>query len=264
MDRLKREASLLSSKAWAEIDEAAIDVIKNTITTRRLFHLEGPKGWDYAAVNEGRLGPVDDNKKTKVRAAQYKIFPLTEARIEFNLNKWEMDNIERGAKDIDLGPLEDAVKELVLFEENAVYNGYAKGNISGMDKTAKHVMKMPAEANQILKAVAEAKYQMLESYVEGPYTLVVSQEVYDRLNVIHEGMSLYKLVEKIIGGRIIRSKAVKGAFLIREDLEDLALTVGQDYAIGYVRDEGEEVKLFATLSFTFRILDEEAYVKFTL
>lgn len=264
MDRFKREASLFSDRAWAEIDDTATAVIKNTTTTRMLFDIQGPKGWTFNAVDEGRLESVKGSKSTPVKAGRYKVHPLTEARVEFQLDRWEVDNIERGAKDVDWAPLETAIEALVMFEENAIYNGYANGDIIGLETSAKHVMAFPQEANAILDALATAKYTLMGSYVEGPYSLVVSQDVYKRLNVIHDGVNLYALVERIIGGRIIRSKAVKGAFLMKEDFEDFELTVGQDYAIGFVRDEGEKVKLFATLSFTFRILDPEGFVKFTL
>ena len=47
----------------------------------------------------------------------YEVKPLIETRFSFQLNKWEMDNLGRRAKDIDLSPLEKAVKKSALFEK---------------------------------------------------------------------------------------------------------------------------------------------------
>ena len=37
-------------------------------------------------------------------AGIYEVKPLIETRFSFQLNKWEMDNLSRRAKDIDLSP----------------------------------------------------------------------------------------------------------------------------------------------------------------
>jgi uncharacterized linocin/CFP29 family protein len=55
MDLLKRELAPLAREAWDEIDERAVDVLKTHLSARKVVRVEGPKGWDYTSITEGRL-----------------------------------------------------------------------------------------------------------------------------------------------------------------------------------------------------------------
>lgn len=263
MDILKRRLAPISSEAWKEIDERAKEVLKSILSARKVLKINGPKGWDYTVVSEGRLENIkseDDSLST----GTFKVKPLVEVRSRFVLNKWELDNIERGADDIDLSALEEAVEKIALFEEEALYNGNKDAGIIGLSQAAEHKMKLGKDGNEILKNIGEAKYALFNSYVSPPYDLVVSPEAYKRLNVVYEGANLIELIEKLIEGKVIRSKVVKGALLLPPRDEDFDFVVGQDFSIGYENDDNKTVTLFATESFTFRVLDESKIVNFTL
>lgn len=139
MDLLKRNQAPISEEAWVEIDSTAKEAIKSFLTTRRVLSVDGPKGINFTAVNEGRLEKIDGQKMGEVSAGQYIVHPLVEARVSFELSKWELDNILRGAKDIELDALEEASQKLALFEENLVYNGYKPAGIKGTFESAKTV-----------------------------------------------------------------------------------------------------------------------------
>lgn len=264
MDILKRRSAPITAAAWEEIDSTAKDVIINHLSGRKVIEVNGPYGWDFTSVNEGRLVELDkQTKEGEVHTGTYKLKPLVEARVSFKLNKWELDNIERGSKDINLDALEEACEKLALFEEEAIYNGYKKGEIKGLSEVKTHKIKLGNDGKTILQGIGEAKYILMSAYAEGPYDLIVSQGVYEKLNSIYEGAYLFDFVEKIIGGSIIRSKVIKGAVMIPHKDEDFELTVGQDFAIGYEKETDQEVQLFVTESFTFRILDENKVVVFS-
>lgn len=263
MDILKRRIAPISELAWEEIDETAVDVIKSILSARMGLKLNGPKGWDYNAVPEGRLDVLEENEDG-VSTGTYRLQRLVEARRIFVLNKWELDNIERGAKDIDLDALEEAAEQLALFEENLIFKGYEPAGIVGLSEAAEHQMTFGKEANTILKNIGNARYKLFNSYVLPPYDLFVSPEAYDRLNQIYQGSHLLRLVEKLIEGKVIRSKVVEGAVMIPHKDDDLELTVGQDFSVGYEWDDAETVTLFITESLAFRVLDEGKIVNFKL
>lgn len=262
-DILKRKDAPITLSAWDEIDSRAKEVLTSILTTRKILSLNGPKGWDYNAVPEGRL-EVYNNDPEKVSVGMFKTKNLIEVRRSFSLNKWELDNITRGAKDIDLSPLEKAVEEIGLFEESTIYNGYKKGGIDGLSQKATHKFSFGKNPDDILSTIGEAKYTLYNSYVQPPFVMVVSPEVYDLFNQLYDGTLLSKVIEKLIGGSIFRSKSVKGAILVPLDNEDLEFTVGQDFSIGYESEDNETVTLFITESFTFRILDEQIICKFEM
>ncbi|RVU55545.1 family 1 encapsulin nanocompartment shell protein [Anaerosphaera multitolerans] len=265
MDVLKRNIAPLSTEAWSEIDKRAKEVIRSILSARRVLEVNGPKGWDYTSIQIGRLKDLDViEREHSVRTGIFETQNLVEARISFDLNKWELDNVQRGAKDVDLTNLEKACEELAKFEEDAIYNGYEKGNIKGLSQVAGHKLKFGKEGNEILKAVGDGKYKLFNSYVEEPFDLIVSPEAYNAINIVYDGVYLMDSIEDIIGGKIIRSKVLKGALLIPHRDEDLEFTVGQDFAIGFERELDKRVRLFVTESFTFRVLDENKIVYYSM
>ena len=61
---------------------------------------------------------------------------------------------------------------------------------------------------------------------------------------------------------MVLASAIEGAILLPYDSSDLELTIGQDFEIGYDSHDSKEVTLFATESFTFRVLEPKAIVVF--
>ena len=134
----------------------------------------------------------------------------------------------------------------------------------GLKEVAAHNLGFGKDAVSILSAISEARFLLMESYVEKPYSLVVGREAYKLLNTVHEGYPLIKTVSSIIDGKVILSEAVEGAFLMPYDHEDIELTIGQDFSIGYENHDDKKIKLFITESLTFRVLDEKLIVKFNI
>ena len=134
-----------------------------------------------------------------------------------------------------------------------------------MTAASEKTFELGKSGDEILRAISEAKYSLMDNYAEGPYDLVLSPEAYDRLNQIYEGAPLLPIVGKLLdGGVILRSKSVNGAIMIPHRHEDLELTIGQDFAIAYDSYDEENVNFFVTESFTFRILDESIIAAFTV
>ena len=258
MDMFKRELAPLSSEAWSEIEARAKQVLLSRLTARKVVGIEGPKGINFTVISEGRLSLVDDGD---VKAGVYTALPLTEARIRFTLNKWELDNLARGAKDIDYDNLDAALEKLALFEEQAVYNGYAKGNIKGLKESSAHkTLVFGKNPNDILASVAEGMLLLKKSFIPGPYALVVGKDAWIALNSDAQGVSLLERVESMLGAKVVLSTSIEGALLVPFGSEDLELTIGQDFSLGYETHDTREVTLFATESFTFRVLEPKAIV----
>ena len=261
MDMFKRELAPLSAEGWNEIEKRAKEVLLSRLTARKVVNVQGPKGLDFTAVNEGRLTLLDD--KNDVKAGIYTLKPLTEARIRFTLNRWEIDNIVRGAKDIDFTNLDEAVEKLALFEENAIYNSYPAGAIKGLKESSAHKkLTLGETGTEILTSLTEGIMLLKKSYIHGPYSLVVGTKAWINLNKEVQGMPLLERVEKILGAKVVLSTSVEGAILVPYDNDNLELTIGADFSLGYESHDTKEITLFATESFTFRVLEPKAIVVF--
>lgn len=258
---LYRDLAPITDEAWEEIDERAEEVLKSQLTARRVVNVNGPHGADFTVIAEGRLADVD--KKGNVSYGNYQVLPLTEARTEFSMKRWELDNIIRGAKDVDYGPLEEAAKELARFEEEAVFNGIEGSIIEGISNAAAgEAISMGTSPKEMLEAITQGVVNLREVFTKESYTLVASPDIYKKLMSQDVGYPFADKVRKLIDGDILLNYVIDGAYLLPTDHDDLEFTIGRDFSIGYQAHNIEEVRFFITESFTFRVLDPDIIVKF--
>ena len=224
--------------------------------------VEGPLGQDFAAVPLGRLEFPPEQVVEGVRFGLHKVQPLVEVRVPFELDVTEIDNVVRGAKDIDLAGLDQAAMRLAEFEECAVYYGLPQAAIQGLHDVAGHPpLAVCCQPEMIVERVTMAITAFRSSAVQGPYSMIVSPEIWSTLSGQVRGFPLNAYLENMLGGPILVNHFVKDAFLVTTRGGDLKLTIGQDIAIGYASHTADKVGLFLTESFTFRILDPLAVMR---
>lgn len=266
-DLLKRSHAPLTSAAWKEIDETARRALRTHLIARKLVDLEGPKGWEFAAVGLGRLAVEQEDTKTgNVEYGIHRVQPLVEFRVRFDLDIWELDNISRGAKDVDLGPLIDAAQRAARFEDSAVLKGFDPGSIVGLEGSAEHQsMPLPLEATGFIDTLSKASLELQRASIEGPYALALGPAPYRFLaSATATGYPLRRQVERLLEGPVLETDILEGGCLVSGRGGDFLLIVGQDLSIGYETHDAREVRLFVTESFTFRVLEPKAIVPFTV
>lgn len=260
MDFLKRELAPITANGWKEIEERATAVLSKELSARKFIRVTGPLGRDITSVTTGRM---DVKTKDDIKYGVYKIQPLTESRICFPLSRWELDNIERGAKDVDYSSLDDGVRKAAKFEEEAIFKGLEDGQIDGIYKSSSYeTLDFGKTADETLKAIFDGILKLDAAFAKKPYVVVVSNEKWYYLNTIVKEYSLPEKLEKILGQKIVVSKSIDGAILLPFDDENIELVIGEDYAIGYQNHNESVVELFVTESFTFRVLDPALIVLF--
>lgn len=259
MEFLKRELAPITNKAWEEIEERAKAVLLNNLSGRKAVSVCPPKGRDFEGVSTGRMGL---KQKDDLFYGVYKIQPLVETRISFILNRWELDNIERGAKDVNYDALDEAVKKAARFEDSAIFYGLEEASIEGLKSSEHPVQKFGNTDEETVKSIIAGMKLLRDSTAKRPYVLVVSEDRWVYLNTVSKDPEFLKKLEKMIGNPIIVSKNISEAFLIPYDDENLELSLGMDYSIGYQTSDEVNVKLFITSSFAFRVLDKNLVVVF--
>ncbi len=257
-----KDKAPVSQEAWQEMEEEIKNVFMNYLSARRVFHVEGPFGFDYNVITDGRLEEACE--EDGVGYSTYRVQPLTEARVEFKMSRWELDNILRGAKDIDYDALDEASKKIALFEESAIFHGLKEGKIDGILENSGHRLNFGNSPEEIMEGISEAIIRLKENYAEGPYTLIVGEDAYKSIISKETSYPLDKRIEDLIGGSIVYNHVIDGAILVPFNHDDLELTIGQDLSLGYQYHDNKEVTFFLMESFTFRILDENIIVRFDL
>jgi uncharacterized linocin/CFP29 family protein len=269
MDILKRELAPVPAEAWTEIDAQAARSLKALLSARKVVGVSGPMGTNFPGVPEGRLEYPTKQPEGGLKYGIHKVHHLVETRIPFELDTDEMDNVVRGAKDVDLSPLEEAARKIALFEEMAVYHGLPEANIKGLKTcSGAECLTIGAKPEQLLEAVAEGITTFTGRSVEGPYALVVGPKLWSRMSAHFQGYPVKMQAENLLGGPVVLSPYLAGkhadeAYLVSTRGGDLELILGQDLAIGYESHSQTKVKLYFIESFTFRILDQAAVIHYT-
>lgn len=260
MDFLKRELAPITANGWKEIEERAAAVLSKELSARKFIRVTGPLGRDVTSVTTGRM---DVKTKDDIKYGVYKVQPLIESRICFPLSRWELDNIERGAKDVDYTSLDDGVRKAAKFEEEAIFKGLEDGQVDGIYKSSSYeALDFGKTADETLKAIFDGVLKLDAAFAKKPYVLVVSNEKWYYLNTVVKEYSLPEKLEKILGQKIIVSKSIDGAILLPYDDENIELIIGEDFALGYQNHNESVVELFVTESFTFRVLNPALIVLF--
>ncbi len=266
-DLLKRSFAPIVGSAWDEIDTQAKTVLRGNLSARTLVDFNGPHGWTLSAVN---LGKVTINQKEGslpgVAWGKREVLPLIEFRVPFKLNIEDLDNLERGLKNPDLDPLDEAGRKAALFEERAIYYGLKKAGIEGILSSSSHKpIDLPGDPENYQEIIETGIVTIQKSGIGGPYYLVLGSLPYQLLQQGDKrGYPLFKRVKDMLRGDILWSPAIEGGALISGRGGDYELTVGQDLSIGYLNHDTAQVELFIAESFTFRILEPAAALEFKL
>lgn len=265
MDILKRKIAPITAAAWKEIDENARKLLGEWLSARRVVDVTGPFGWDYSSINLGRVKPIEQKKNTSIEYGIREVLPLVESRIFFELNTWELDNLERGSDDIELAPLQEAAFTAAQFEEQAVYYGLSAGQIAGLRASAdSKAIEVKKDLESLASGVASVVSGMRAAGVAGPYTLVLGSEAWKLLASQTSCCTAREHLHSILGGGIILSPFVEHAFVSSIRGGDAEIVLGQDFSIGYHSHTTTTVKFFITELFTFRVLEPAAHREIVL
>ncbi|MGV9415171.1 family 1 encapsulin nanocompartment shell protein [Nocardia sp. NPDC003693] len=261
MNNLHRELAPITSAAWAAIEEEASRTFKRHIAGRRVVDLSGPHGEDYSAVTVGRTAPIESPGEG-IQARQRVVLPLVELRVPFVLNRSELDNVERGAKDTDLDAVKEAAKKIAFAEDRAIFEGFPAAGITGVRSSSVcEPVKLPVDERLTPEAVAQALSKLRLAGVDGPYSVLLSADLYTAVSETSDhGHPIRTHIERLIDGDIIWAPAIDGAFVLSTRGGDFDLQIGQDLSIGYLSHDADTVQLYFQESLTFLVYTAEAAV----
>jgi len=261
MDVLKRELAPIVDAAWSAIEGDAISVLKANLSARRVVDFDGPKGFDFSAVNLGRLTFGQDPSSNGVRFGVRSVLPLIELRVPFQMDIWELDNLARGADNVETTAVIQAALKLAAFEERAIYNGFEPAGVHGLRQCSPHTpLRLGGDAARYPDAVARAMLLLSDAGVGGPYALVLGDRLFRELSGDVTVYPPLQRISKMIDGPILHSAVLDAGLLVSTRGGDFRLTVGQDASIGYEHHDQKQISLYLTESFTFRVLTPEAAV----
>jgi uncharacterized linocin/CFP29 family protein len=261
-NQLLRSHAPISEAGWALIDEEARQRLVVALAARRLVDFSGPHGWEYSATNLGRTEPIPQAPCDGVTARRRRVLALAETYAPFALSREELRAGDRGAPDVDFGPLDQAARNLAVAENTAVFHGWAEAGIQGVTEASPHTVPCGSNFEEYPGYVAKAVEHLLQSGIGGPYGLALGTEDYTGVieTAEHGGYPLFDHLRGILGGPIVWSPGVRGAVVLSQRGGDFLFESGQDLAVGYDSHDADAVRLYISESFSFRVATPEAAV----
>ena len=271
MNHLLRELAPFGDDAWAMLDAEARDRLVPALTARRVVDFDGPRGWQYSAVDLGRTEPVaGPESRTEPAAAstagivarRRKVLPLCEVRATFTVRLEEMVDFSRGATDVDLTDLDQAALRLAAHENRATLRGWPEAGITGVGAAStQRPQTHDGTPESFRTAVTAAVAALRDVGVAGPYALACGPVDWAEIVETDDGgYPLRKQLEGITGGDVERTPGIDESVLVSQRGGDFVLTVGEDLSLGYLHHDADAVTLFVEESFTFRVNTPEAAV----
>jgi len=245
-------------------DEEARERLTPALAARKLVDFSGPHGWEHSATNLGRTEAVGDPPGDGLSAVRRRVLPLVELRAAFSLSRAELADIDRGADDADLDPLDDAARSLAAAENRAVFHGWERAGIVGIAEASEHeAIALGEDCERYPRHVAKAVEALLAAGIDGPYGLALGPDAHTRVleTSEHGGYPLLQHLREILDGPLVWAPGVDGAVVCSLRGGDFLFESGQDISIGYDHHDAAAVHLYLEESFSFRVVTPEAAVR---
>ncbi len=258
-----RELAPITEGAWKQIDDEASRSLKHYLAARRLVDFTGPQGWEFSAVDVGRIEAVDGGPLEGVEVARRKVLPLVELRSPFTLDRVELAAADRGATDLDLQPVIAAGRVAAQAEDHVVFHGFDQGGVSGIITASPHAaVRISDDYDRYPEHAAQAVAALRAADIAGPYAIALGARCFTGVteSTEHGGYPVFEHLRQILDGPVVWAPAVDGAVVLSQRGGDFELTIGEDFSLGYRSSNAGSVELYIEESLTFRINTPEAAV----
>lgn len=264
MNNLHRELAPISDAAWADIESETRRTFLRHLAGRRVVDVIGPAGPTLSAVGTGHIDALDTPAEGVI-VHQRQVQHVIELQVPFSVTRQAVDDVERGAKDSDWQPVKDAAKQIAFAEDHAVVNGFSAAGILGIARSSSHASpQLPSDVRRVPDTVSQALSELRLAGVAGPYSLLLSAEVYTAVEeTTDHGYPIQDHLARLLhDGDIIWAPALDGALLISTRGGDYELHLGQDLSIGYLSHDADHIQLYLQESLTFLAITAESSVGF--
>jgi uncharacterized linocin/CFP29 family protein len=263
MNHLMRELAPITDEAWTQIDDEATRSLKHYLAARRLVDFSGPLGWEFSAVDAGRIEHIDGTGLGGIEVARRLVLPLVELRSPFALDRDELAAADRGATNLDLDAVIAAGRSAALAEDHLVFHGFGAGGVAGVTNASPHQpVAITDDYDRYPEHVAQAVAVLRAADVAGPYAIALGARCFTGVTETteHGGYPVFEHLRQILDGPVVWAPAVDGAVVLSQRGGDFQLTVGEDFSVGYRSSSATTVELYLEESLTFRVNTPDAAV----
>ncbi|MGK4579011.1 family 1 encapsulin nanocompartment shell protein [Kitasatospora sp. HPMI-4] len=261
MNNLHRELAPVSAAAWDDLENEARRTFERHVAARRLVDVSTSGGLHLAGVGTGHLEAADAPADGIIAHTRH-FQPIVELRVPFTVDREQVDDVARGAKDADWQPVMDAARRIAFAEDRAVFEGYPAAGITGIRESSSNPpVRLPVETRDYPNSISRAVTELRLAGVGEPYTLALSADAYTAVSETSDyGYPVIKHLARLLDGEIVWAPAIDGAFLLSTRGGDFELCIGQDVSIGYLSHDERTIRLYLEETLTFLVHTAEAAV----
>ena len=157
----------------------------------------------------------------------------------------------------------DAGRAAALAEDHLVFHGDPGAGVTGIIAASPHeAVAIGEDYADYPERVAKALTVLRTADIAGPYAIALGTCCYTGVTETIErgGYPVLEHLGRLLGGPVVWAPAIEGAVVLSQRGGDYALTVGQDFSIGYRAATAESVELYIEESVTFHVNTPEAAV----
>lgn len=258
-----REDSPLSDKQWDEIDDVVVDVARKKLIGRKVVHTYGPLGGGVQSIEidrvdlngEAELSKFSGDEDGQIQIKERRFIPVPLIYKDFMITWRDLENLKSSNRPLDYSLVAAATTSLAKKEDNIIFNG-TKENQGIMNVEGRLCVKANdwSEGEHPYRDVAKAIEQLIKADSYGPYALVVSTDLYIKMQRIQEGTGVTVLsrVKELVDGKVYQSPMIEEgkAAVISIGAQNLDLAIGEDMVTAYMGDEN--------LNHLFRVMESIA------
>lgn len=264
MDHLLREKAPISDLGWLEIEQEASRTLRHYLAARKLVDYSSDGSWTRSAAPLGRVYRAS-SPDPAVELSTRVVLPFTEVRVQFEISRKELEALDRGATDFDTNPVVNAARAAALAEDRAVFGGNSDLGIGGVaSSTTNAPLQFDKSFGDFPDTVARALDGLQEEGIEGPYGIAMGPRVWTGVMESSEsgGYPLIKHLRLMLDGPVVWAPAIHGAVIVSQRGGDFEISGGQDWSIGYLNHDHDNVTLYLEETFTAIVNTPEAAIRF--
>ena len=264
MNHLHRDLAPISETGWDAIDDEAKSRLTTYLAARKLVDFAGPHGWEHSATDLGRI--ADDLGAVRGRRSGRSAgcCPWSSCGPSSASRASQLDDADRGATDIDLAELDEAVRQIAIGENVAVFHGYRAGGIRGITESTSHapIVLRTRTWRNTRTPWPQAVDALRQSGIDGPYGMAICPRSTRRSSrpPSTAGTCSSTTCTRFWVVRLVWAPGVDGGVVLSLRGGDFVLDSGQDLSIGYLDHDADAVRLYLEESFSFRVVEPDAAV----
>ncbi len=266
---LMRDDAPLTDGEWEKLDEVVVSVARGLLVGRRFVELAGPFGIgtevirldtieaDGACTHDEAGSPCETDECEVARVASRTFIPMPLIHKDFLLSWRDIEAARQYGRGLELGPAAAAAAAVARAEDDLVIQG-----IAGAENAQSIPLSDWGTSGNALSDASAASASLAGSGFVGPYTLVVSPDLYAMLQRPYRGSGRleYKLVEAIADGGILHTPVLgtSRALMVARGAHYLDLAMGQDMITAYLGPEGMDHRFRVLESIALRVKQPKA------